>query len=241
MTFFAGIIVPYDNPQLLTAKSRTGLSPWTIAFQNAGVPEMGNVVNVVMITAELSSLNSFLYVASRTLRRLATARQSSDGSEIPGSRMAPKFFAKTTSNGTPVVALVLSNALGLISILNYKSGPGQVFDYLISISGSATFIAWAVIGVIHLRFRRAWKVQGHETEDLPFRAMLYPYGTIWVIFINIFIVIIAGYSNFIGGFDAVGFVVSTQLDTAVLLGSLPTSAIAWIIMPSTRLAGVEIP
>ena len=122
--------------------------------------------------------------------------------------MAPKFFAWTSSNGTPIPALVFSNALGLISMLNYKAGPGQVFAYLIDIAGSATFIAWAVIGVIHIRFRRAWRFHGYTVEELPFQAMLYPYGTIWVIFINTFIVIIAGYGNFIGGFDAVGFVVN---------------------------------
>ena len=195
LVFFAGLIVPSDDPNLLTAESKTGLSPWTIAFLNAGVPAGAQIVNVVMITAQLSSMNSALYVASRTLVSLATARR------------APQIFARTTSNGTPVYALVLSNALGLIAILNYKAGPGVVFGYLISISGAATFVAWAVIGVIHLRFRRAWKVQGYTTEDLHFKAMLYPYGTIFVIILNTFLVFISGYSVFIDGFDAVSFVV----------------------------------
>ena len=193
--FFAGIIVPSDDPNLLTAKSKTGLSPWTIAFLNAGVPAGAHLVNVVMITAQLSSMNSALYVASRSLVTLASTGR------------APAIFARTTSNGTPVYALVLSNALGLIAILNYKAGPGVVFGYLISISGAATFVAWAIIGIVHLRFRRAWKIQGYGTEDLHFRALLYPYGTIFVIFINTFLVFISGYSVFIDGFDVVSFVV----------------------------------
>lgn len=57
---------------------------------------------------------------------------------------------------------------------------------------------------MHLRFRQAWKAQGNRDEDLPFRALFYPYGTFFIIFINVFIVIIAGYSNFISGFDAIG-------------------------------------
>lgn len=196
LVFFAGIIVRSDDPQLLTAESKTGSSPWTIAFEHAGVPAMGNVVNVVLITAMLSSFNSALYVASRTLMNLAS------------SGRAPAIFARTSKNGTPVYALVLCNLLGLISILNYKTGPAKVFAYLINIAGSATFIAWAVIGFIHLRFRRAWKAQGYSVSDLPYKAMWYPYGTIWVIFINTFLVLIAGYANFIRGFDAVGFVVN---------------------------------
>ena len=196
LVFFAGLIVPSDDPKLLTARSKTGLSPWTIAFLNAGVPAGAHIVNVVMITAQLSSMNSALYVASRTLVSLATAKR------------APAIFARTTSNGTPVYALVLSNGLGLIAMLNYKAGPGVVFGYLISIAGAATFVAWAIIGVIHLRFRRAWKIQGYGIEDLHFKAMLYPYGTIFVIVLNTFLVFISGYSVFIDGFDAVSFVVA---------------------------------
>ena len=141
-------------------------------------------------------MNSAVYVASRSLVALAS------------SGRAPKFFAKTSANGTPVNAIVLSNGLGLIAILNMKAGPGQVFTYLIDIAGSATFMAWAVIGIVHLRFRKAWKTQGYRVEDLPYKALLYPYGTVFVIGINTFIALIAGYANFIGGFDAVGFVVN---------------------------------
>lgn len=148
------------------------------------------------ITAQLSSMNSALYVASRSLVSLAKEGR------------APRFFAKTTTNGTPVNALVFSNLLGLISMLNYKAGPGKVFSYLITISGSATYIAWAVIGITHLRFRKGWAIQGHRVEDLPFKALWYPYGTLFVVIINTFLVFIAGYSVFINGFHAVDFVIN---------------------------------
>jgi len=141
-------------------------------------------------------MNSALYVASRSLVSLASTGR------------APRFFAKTTKNGTPVNALVFSNALGLISIMNYTAGPGKVFSYLITISGSATYIAWAVIGVVHWRFRKAWIAQGNRVEDLPYKALFYPWGTYFVIFINTFLVFIAGYSVFVGGFHAVDFVIN---------------------------------
>lgn len=222
LVFFAGILVPSDDPGLLTAESKTGKSPWTIAFNHAGVPAMGHVVNVVMITAQLSSMNSALYVASRTLVNLAS------------SGRAPRWFAKTTKNGTPVNALVVSNALALIAMLNYKTGPGKVFAYLIDICGSATYIAWAVIGVIHLRFRKAWKVQGNAAEDLPFRALFYPYGTWFVVFINIFLVLIAGYSDFVGGFHAVDFVVNYVVIAVFLVLYL-----GWKIIKRTKLVPLE--
>ncbi|KAI1122631.1 amino acid permease/ SLC12A domain-containing protein [Nemania abortiva] len=194
LVFFAGIIVPSNNPSLLTATSKTALSPWTIALVNAGWGGAGNLVNVVMITAQFSSVNSAIYVASRSL--VALAHQG----------RAPRFFAKTTKNGVPVRAIVFSNTLGLIALLNIASSPGKVFGYLVSISGAATFVAWAFIGITHLRVRKAWALQGYSTDDLPYKALFYPYGTWFVVLLNIFLVFISGYSVFIGGFAAVDFV-----------------------------------
>lgn len=172
---------------------------------------------MIRITAQFSSMNSALYVASRSLVTLASQGR------------APRFFAKTTKNGTPVNSLVFCNALGLIAMLNYKAGPGKVFTYLVDISGSATYIAWAVIGVTQVRFRRAWAAQGHSTAELPYKALLYPYGTWFVVFINTFLTLIAGYSVFIDGFDAVGFVVNyTVVAVFVVL------FIAWKIFKKTK-------
>lgn len=217
LVFFAGVIVPSNDPSLLTAESKSGKSPWTIAFANAGVPEMGHVVNVVMITAQLSSMNSALYVASRSLLSLASAGR------------APAIFARTTSNGTPVYALVFSNALGLIAMLNYTVGTGKVFTYLTNISGSATYIAWACIGVVHLRFRRAWIVQGHTVEELPFKAWFYPYGTIVVIFLNTFLVFVAGYADFVGKFHVVDFVINY-----IVIAVFVVLYVGWKVVKGTR-------
>ncbi|KAK5744689.1 hypothetical protein LTS12_023368 [Elasticomyces elasticus] len=218
LVFFAGILVPFDDPDLLSATSKSGKSPWTIAFTHAGVPGMGHVVNVVLITAQLSGMNSALYVTSRTLVSLASTGR------------APKLLAKTSKNGTPIYALIFSNALGLISMLNYSVGSGKVFNYLVTISGSATYIAWAVIGVVHYRFRKAWKAQGNRTEDLPFEAMLYPYGTLFVIFLNTFLVFIAGYSAFVGEFQPVNFVINY-----IVIAVFTVLYLGWKIIKSTKI------
>ncbi|KAI1631486.1 amino acid permease [Biscogniauxia mediterranea] len=194
LVFFAGILVPYNSSKLLTATSKSAQSPWTIALVQAGWDGAGNLVNVVMITAQFSSVNSAIYVASRSLVALAV------------NGRAPRLFAKTTNNGVPVNAIIFSNVLGLIALLNIASSPGQVFTYLIDISGAATFIAWAFVGITHLRLRKAWVMQGYSIEDLPYKALLYPYGAWFVVLINLFLVFISGYSVFVGGFHAVDFV-----------------------------------
>ncbi|CAJ2505001.1 Uu.00g123950.m01.CDS01 [Anthostomella pinea] len=196
LVFFAGIIVPYDSEGLLAGSSKSALSPWTIALVQAGWSGAGNLLNVVMITAQFSSVNSAIYVASRSLVALAV------------NGRAPRLFARTTANGVPVAAIVFSNTLGLVALLNIAASPGKVFSYLINISGAATFVAWAFIDITHLRLRKAWAAQNHTPEELPYRAFLFPYGTWFVVFINLFLVFISGYEVFVGGFAAVDFVFS---------------------------------
>ncbi|EOD45355.1 putative amino acid permease protein [Neofusicoccum parvum UCRNP2] len=195
MVFFASLICPSNSPFFLTASSKSGLSPWTIALVSAGWRSAGHLVNVVIVTANLSAINSSIYIASRTL--LSLARQ----------RRAPAFFARTTAAGVPLRAVVFSNLLGLISLMNVGTKAGKVFSYLVTISGAATFIAWAAIGVMHLRFRRAWVRQGRSVDDLPFRALWYPGGAVFVAAINVFFVLIQGYQT-LSPFAAADFVVA---------------------------------
>jgi amino acid transporter len=102
----------------------------------------------------------------------------------------------------------VSNAVGLLALINVASGAGKVFGYLLSLSGAATFIAWACIGIIHIRFRRAWKIQGHTVDELPFRAFLYPWGAYFISGLNIFLLFIQGYATFLTPFKPVDFVFS---------------------------------
>ncbi|KAI1480499.1 amino acid permease/ SLC12A domain-containing protein [Daldinia eschscholtzii] len=226
LVFFAGIIVPYNDSSLLTASSKSAQSPWTVALVHAGWAGGGNLVNVVMITAQLSSVNSAIYVASRSLVALAV------------NGRAPAFFARTTRNGVPANAIIFSNVLGLLALLNIAATPGKVFSYLISISGAATFIAWAFIGVTHLRLRRAWVVQGHSLNELPYRAFLYPYGAWFVVLLNLFLVFISGYEVFVGGFAAVDFVFSY-----IVIAIFTVLYFGWKLVKKTkvvRLAEVDL-
>ncbi|PMD48146.1 amino acid permease [Hyaloscypha variabilis F] len=194
LLFFSSIIVPSTAPDLLSAKTKSGRSPFTIALVQAGWPGAGQLINVFIITALLSSVNSCIYICSRALVSLAKLGR------------APAIFAKTTKNGVPVYAVVFSNFLGLIAMLNYSAGTGQVFTYLVDISGAATFITWGFIGVTHIRMRKAYVAQGYSLNDLSFQALWYPYGAWFIVVINFFLVVISGYKALLSGFHAVDFV-----------------------------------
>ncbi|KAH8895605.1 hypothetical protein GQ53DRAFT_744153 [Thozetella sp. PMI_491] len=196
MIFFTGLIVPSDSEALLNANSKSASSPFTVALVQAGWSGAGNLINAIIIVTLLSSINSAIYIASRCI--FAQAKEG----------RAPRFLAKTTKNGVPVNAIVFTNLFGLISLLNISENAGNVFTYLLDISGGAAFIAWAFIGLTHVRFRAAMQAQGMPTSALPFKSAGYPYVP-WVLFgANILLVLLSGYTTLLTPFDLKGFIFS---------------------------------
>lgn len=196
MVFFTGLIVPSNSNGLLNATSKSASSPFTVALVNAGWSGAGNLINAIIVVTLLSSINSAIYIGSRCIYAQARAGR------------APAFLGKTTKNGVPVNAIVFTNLFGLISLLNISENAGNVFTYLLDISGAAAFVAWAFIGLTHLRFRAALKAQNVPLTVLPFKSMGYPYVP-WVLFIaNLILVLLSGYTTILNPFDVKGFVFS---------------------------------
>lgn len=67
---------------------------------------------------------------------------------------------------------------------------------IVNVSQVATFIVWASIEFVHIRFRNALKAQGQSVEDLPFKALWYPYGTYAALAANLFLIFIQGKLTF---------------------------------------------
>lgn len=194
--FFASISVASNDEDLLSSTSRAAMSPFAIALKHAGWSGGPHLINAFIFTATFSATNSSIYIGSRTLYALADLGR------------APKFLLKTFFGGVPVYAAIATNLVGLLALVNAASGAAKTFSYLISLSGAATFIAWGGIGVTHLRFRRAWQLQGHTPEELPFRAFLYPYGAYFISVLNIFLLFIQGYGTLLTPWHPVDFVFS---------------------------------
>lgn len=126
--FFLTLTVPYTDPHLLSATSKTARSPFVIAFTRVGATAGAHAVNGIIVVTILSAVNSALYVGSRTLVGLASQGQ------------APAIFAKTTEGGVPIYALATMNLVGFLSLLNLSSGAGHLYSWIVSMTGVATFI-----------------------------------------------------------------------------------------------------
>lgn len=182
IALFYGMTVPYNDP--LLERSNTLSSPMTIAIHNAGWPGGRHLINAFIIVTCVSAINSSIYIGSRTIVHLAN------------EGLAPKFLARLNRMQVPYFAVILMSSLGLISLMNVSTGAAEAYNYIVNISGVAVFICWGAINFYHLRFRRAWKLQGRSVESLPYKGWLFPYLPIAGLVLDLFLLLIQGWDTF---------------------------------------------
>lgn len=189
---FYGATVPFDDPNL-SASTKVLKSPIAIAISRAGWAGGAHLVNAFILITCISAINGSLYIGSRTLTHLAH------------EGLAPKILAWTDRRGVPIPAITVFNALGLISLMNVSVGAANAYSYIVNLSGVGVFIVWGVISYTHLRIRKAWVAQGRSIEELPYKALFYPWTPVLSLAANIFLALIQGWSYFVP-FDAGNFV-----------------------------------
>jgi L-asparagine permease len=144
---------------------RPGVSPFVTFFGALGVPWIGSAMNIVVLTAALSSLNSGLYSTGRVLRSLA----------MGGS--APQFVARMNAHKVPYGGILVTLVIYLVGVgLNYLV-PSQVFEIVLNIASLGIVSTWAFIVVCQMKLRAAQN-RG-EIERVAFRMPLAP-TTSWL-------------------------------------------------------------
>ena len=139
-------------------------SPFVLAFAKVGIPYAAKIMNLVVITAALSSANTNLYLTSRTLFSL-----SHDG-------YVPKGFGSLGSNGVPYIALMVSAAGMVAAILLAIFAPGRAFLLLYGVAVAGMFFVWSIILLAHVSFRRS--IGKARVVELPIRLPFSPYAQI---------------------------------------------------------------
>lgn len=166
-----GMLVPYNDTRLIGASSvDAAASPFVIAIVTHGIKGLPSVVNVVILIAVLSVGNSAIYSCSRTLTALAE------------QGFLPKIVAYIDREGRPLVGIAITSAFGLIAFIAESSHEGDVFNWLLALSGLSSLFTWAAICLCHIRFRHALAAQGRSTDELPFVSPAGIWGAYWGIF-----------------------------------------------------------
>ncbi|OBA24532.1 hypothetical protein METBIDRAFT_30775 [Metschnikowia bicuspidata var. bicuspidata NRRL YB-4993] len=183
IAFFYGLTVPYNAPEL-NSSDNTLKSPMSVAIVRAGWAGGAHLVNAFILVTCISAVNSSIYIGSRTIVHLAH-----EGS-------APRFLSKVNRWGVPYNAVILFNLFGLLSLMNISTGAAEAYKYIVNLSGVAVFVVWGAVNVYHIRFRKAWALQGRSVDDLPYKGLWYPVLPIFGIAVNIFLALIQGWSTF---------------------------------------------
>lgn len=183
--FLITMIVPSDDPNLLSDSSNASASPLVIAAHRAGVKVLPDIINAVLLTAVLSAANSNVYSGSRVLVALAEEGQ------------APAIFKRTNRWGIPVYSVAGTAAIGLFGFLNLSSSGGKVFNWLLNISGVAGLTNWAGTCLSHLFFMRALKAQGISRDQLPYKSRFQPYTAYYGLIMNVLVTLTQGFTVFI--------------------------------------------
>lgn len=72
------------------------------------------------------------------------------------SGMGPKLFAYVDRKGRPTVVIVLQLLFGCLAFINLAKSGGDIFTWLLSLSGLSIFFVYGSIALAHIRFRQAW-------------------------------------------------------------------------------------
>jgi amino acid transporter len=183
-SFIIGVIVPSDDPRLLSGSSDASASPFVIGIQRAGIVGLNHVVNAAVLTSAWSAGNAFLFSGSRVLYGMALNGE------------APKIFGKTSKKGVPYVAVLATWAIGLLAYLNVSNTGAQVFLWFSNISTISGFIAWIVVMFTYLRFRKAM-IYNNMLESLPYRTPFQPYLTWFILGIVSLLTLTNGFQVFV--------------------------------------------
>ncbi|WP_433556278.1 amino acid permease [Pseudonocardia xinjiangensis] len=124
-----------------------GTSPFVTFFAAIGVPGAGTLMNLVVLTAALSSLNAGLYSTGRILRSMA----------MNGS--APRFTARMSGGGVPFGGIALTAVITLLGVGLNAVVPEQAFEIVLNVAALGILSSWGMIVACQLRLV-AWSKAG---------------------------------------------------------------------------------
>ena len=154
-TILLGLLLPYTA-------YKANVSPFVTFFSKVGISWAGSAMNLVVLTAALSSLNAGLYSTGRILRSMA----------INGS--GPKFTAPMSKNGVPYGGILLTSGVGLFGIVLNAVKPSQAFEIVLHIAAVGIVFAWGTIVASQLQLYRL--ARAGRLQRPNFRMPLSPYS-----------------------------------------------------------------
>ncbi|KAJ7708880.1 general APC amino acid permease [Mycena rosella] len=174
-----GMLVAYDNPDLLSKVGTAAQSPFVIAMNT-----FPHLVNAGIFTSAFSAGSSSLFSSSRVLYGLSIRGQ------------APKFLAYTTKSGLPIASVLATSAFALMSFMAVSAGAETVFNWFVNVTTTGGFIGWFSINLTYVCFHRGMKAQGFDLTKNVYNNPLQPYLAYWGMGWSLIFILMNGYAVF---------------------------------------------
>lgn len=154
-------------------------SPFVQIFSNLGIGSAATILNIVVISAAVSAINSDIFGAGRMMYGLAQQGQ------------APKGFAQLSKQGVPWMTVVVMGAALLGGVLLNYLIPENVFLVIASIATFATVWVWLMILFTQVAMRRSMTTE--QVAELKFPVPFWPYAPAAAIVFMLFVFGVLGY------------------------------------------------
>lgn len=151
------LVIVTTIPWTDTGVAVVSQSPFVTVFQYSGIRDAAGIMNFVVISAALSSMNTNVYLCSRMLFSLSRGGY------------APRRLGGLSERGSPIAAILVSGTGVLISAAVSMFTPNAYAD-LFGVALFAAILVWMFILVCHLSFRRH-----NRATDLPVRMPFFPW------------------------------------------------------------------
>ena len=161
--FIVVALVPWNDPGLAQFGS------YQTVLERMGIPNAKLIVDIVVLIAVTSCLNSALYTSSRMLYSLSKRGD------------APAAAKRTNASGTPYWAVMMSTGAAFLAVFANYVAPAAVFEFLLASSGAIALLVYLVIAISQLRMRQKRMALG---ETISFKMWLFP-GLTWAVIVFI--------------------------------------------------------
>ncbi|KAL8826646.1 MAG: hypothetical protein Q9170_007321 [Blastenia crenularia] len=189
-TFVISVIVASNDDLLLqgvnSGKTNAGASPFVVGIKRAGIRVLDHIINAVILTSAWSAGNSFLFAGSRSLYSLALTGQ------------APRIFRTCNKHGVPYLCVAVTSLLACLVYLSVSSGSATVFQWFVNLTTISGYIAWIILLITYLRFRKALEFNG-MLDQRPYKSPGQPYATYFALFLLIILTLTNGFQVFFPG------------------------------------------
>jgi GABA permease len=166
-------IVPWNTIE-------TGISPFATALETMGLPGANLAMNLLVLVAVLSCLNSGLYVTSRALFGLARHGD------------APQWLVKINDRKVPARAILVASLFSYVAFaINHVST--DLFSFLINACGATMLFIYLLLSVAQLKLRA--KTEAEAPERLHIKMWFHPYGTWFAIACMLAVLVFMGLSK----------------------------------------------